>query len=72
MKVICVLSPQVTYGDETDSQASWAGFTRAQDEVSEDKDHWTVMRPAMAEELFLFFHNLQQNVDSKHKTKSGH
>ncbi|XP_053376892.1 protein tyrosine phosphatase domain-containing protein 1-like [Mercenaria mercenaria] len=71
-KLLSHLTHQWVSYDSEDSNHSWAMVNRTSD-MSDEKEHWGVMRTVEAEKLFHFFHNLQEELVAKHKvTKRGH
>ncbi|XP_052781472.1 protein tyrosine phosphatase domain-containing protein 1-like isoform X2 [Mya arenaria] len=69
-KLLSHLTHQWVVYDDTSGSSSWAGSTR-EVIVESEKEHWSDMKEDIAEKLFNFFHNLQREVESKHRVKSG-
>ncbi|WAR26824.1 PTPC1-like protein [Mya arenaria] len=65
-KLLSHLTHQWVVYDDTSGSSSWAGSTR-EVIVESEKEHWSDMKEDIAEKLFNFFHNLQREVESKHR-----
>lgn len=71
-KLLSHLTHQWVSYDSDDSDHSWVQAAMSS-EMSEEKDHWGIMKLSEAEKLFSFFQNLQEELGARrHSIKKRH